>query len=341
MFTVNRAARSCANSRTSMKGRLNPMSETVKVAILDDYQNCALRMADWSVLPANVETTVFTDNEPDFDRLIQRLMPFQVVCAMRERTRFDREVMEKLPNLKLIATTGAWNAAIDMEAAEELGIVVSGTGAAPNSTPELTWGVILALIRQIPAEVASVRSGGWQVAVGGDLQGRTLALMGLGNIGQAMARIGKAFGMNIIAWSQNLTAEKASAAGAVLVDKQTLFREADVVTIHLVLSGRTRGLVGGSELASMKPTARLVNTSRAPIVDEEALIEALQARRIAGAAVDVFDVEPLPSDHPFRKLQNLLATPHIGYVTEDLYRTFYGDAAANIAKWLEANASAA
>jgi phosphoglycerate dehydrogenase-like enzyme len=165
--------------------------------------------------------------------------------------------------------------------------------------------------------------------------------VGLGNIGNEVARIGLAFGMKVIAWSQNLTAEKASAAGAVLVDKQTLFREADVVTIHLVLSGRTRGLVGGSELASMKPTARLVNTSRAPIVDEAALIEALQARRIAGAAIDVFDVEPLPPDHPFRKLQNLLATPHIGYVTEDLYRTFYGDAADNIAKWLEANASAA
>jgi phosphoglycerate dehydrogenase-like enzyme len=196
-------------------------------------------------------------------------------------------------------------------------------------------------MRGIDREAASLKAGGWQTGLGSKLRGKTLGVVGLGNIGNEVARIGLAFGMEVIAWSQNLTAEKASAAGAVLVDKQTLFREADVVTIHLVLSGRTRGLVGGSELASMKPTARLVNTSRAPIVDEEALIEALQARRIAGAAVDVFDVEPLPSDHPFRKLQNLLATPHIGYVTEDLYRTFYGDAAANIAKWLEANASAA
>ncbi len=220
------------------------MSETVKVAILDDYQNCALQMADWSVLPANVEITGFTDNEPDLGRLIQRLMPFQVVCAMRERTRFDRELIEKLPNLKLIATTGSWNAAIDMKAAEELGITVAGTGAAGNSTPELTWGVILALLRRIPDEVNSVRSGGWQVAVGGDLSGRTLALMGLGNIGSAMARIGTAFGMKIIAWSQNLTEEKATAAGARLVDMDTLFREGDFVCIHTVLSTRTRGLVG-------------------------------------------------------------------------------------------------
>src|ERR1700753_1057921 len=263
------------------------MSEIVKVAILDDYQNCALQMADWSVLPPNVEVTVFTENEADFDRLIQRLMPFQVVCAMRERTRFDREVMEKLPNLKLIATTGAWNAAIDMQAAEELGIVVSGTGAAGNSTPELTWGVILALIRQIPAEVNSVRSGGWQVAVGGDLQGRTLALMGLGNIGGAMARIGKAFGMNIITWSQNLTAEKAEAHGARLVDMDTLFRDGDFVCLHTVLSTRTRGLVTARELGLMKKSAYLINTSRGPIVDEPALIDALKKKQIGGAGVRV------------------------------------------------------
>jgi phosphoglycerate dehydrogenase-like enzyme len=310
------------------------MSDTVKVAVLDDYQNCALRMADWSVLPANVEVTVFTDNEPDFDRLIQRLMPFQVVCAMRERTRFDREVMEKLPNLKLIATTGAWNAAIDMAAAEELGIVVSGTGAAANSTPELTWGVILALIRQIPAEVNSVRSGGWQVAVGGDLQGRTLALMGLGNIGQAMARIGRAFNMNVIAWSQNLTAEKAEAHGARLVDMDTLFREGDFVCIHTVLSTRTRGLVTARELGLMKKSAYLINTSRGPIVDEAALIDTLERKSIAGAALDAYVPEPLPADHPFRRLTNLIATPHIGYVTEDTYRIFYGETVDNIANFL-------
>jgi phosphoglycerate dehydrogenase-like enzyme len=310
------------------------MSETVKVAILDDYQNCALQMADWSVLPANVEMTVFTDNEPDLGQLIQRLTPFQVVCAMRERTRFDRELLEKLPNLKLIATTGAWNAAIDMQAAEELGITVSGTGAAPNSTPELTWGVILALIRRIPDEVNSVRSGGWQVAVGGDLQGRTLALMGLGNIGSAMARIGKAFGMNVIAWSQNLTEEKASAAGARLVDMDTLFRDGDFVCIHTVLSTRTRGLVTARELGLMKKTAYLINTSRGPIIDEAALIDVLERGAIAGAALDAYVPEPLPADHPFRRLTNLIATPHIGYVTEDTYRIFYGETVDNITAFL-------
>lgn len=315
------------------------MSETVRVAILDDYQNCALRMADWSVLPANVEITVFTDNEPDFDRLIQRLTPFQIVCAMRERTRFDRELIEKLPNLRLIATTGSWNAAIDMAACEELGITVAGTGAAGNSTPELTWGVILALIRRIPDEVNSVRSGGWQVAVGGDLQGRTLAIMGLGNIGQAMARIGRAFGMNVIAWSQNLTAEKAEAHGARLVDMDTLFREGDFVCIHTVLSTRTRGLVAARELGLMKKTAYLINTSRGPIVDEAALIDVLEQGAIAGAALDAYVPEPLPADHPFRRLPNLIATPHIGYVTEDTYRIFYGETVDNIANFLAGNPS--
>jgi phosphoglycerate dehydrogenase-like enzyme len=310
------------------------MPETVKVAILDDYQNCALSMADWSVLPANVEITVFTDNEPDLGRLIERLMPFQIVCAMRERTRFDRELIEKLPNLKLIATTGSWNAAIDMQAAEELGILVSGTGAAANSTPELTWGVILALLRQLPAEVNSVRSGGWQVAVGGDLHGRTLALMGLGNIGSAMARIGAAFGMKIIAWSQNLTEEKAAAAGARLVDKDTLFREGDLVCIHTVLSTRTRGLVTAHELGQMKKSAYLINTSRGPIVDEAALIDVLTRKAIAGAALDAYVPEPLPADHPFRTLPNVIATPHIGYVTEDTYRIFYGETVENIAAFL-------
>jgi phosphoglycerate dehydrogenase-like enzyme len=310
------------------------MSDAIKVAILDDYQNCALSMADWSVLPANVEITVFCDNEPDLGRLIERLMPFQIVCAMRERTRFDRELIEKLPNLKLIATTGSWNAAIDMKAAEELGITVSGTGAAGNSTPELTWGVILALLRQIPAEVNSVRSGGWQVAVGGDLYGRTLALMGLGNIGSAMARIGAAFGMKIIAWSQNLTEEKAATAGARLVDKDTLFREGDLVCIHTVLSTRTRGLVTAHELGLMKKTAYLINTSRGPIVDEAALIDVLTRKAIAGAALDAYVPEPLPVDHPFRSLPNVIATPHIGYVTGDTYRIFYGETVENIAAFL-------
>jgi phosphoglycerate dehydrogenase-like enzyme len=308
--------------------------DIVKIAVLDDYQHCALSMADWTVLPPNVEISIFTSNEPDLNRLVERLMPFQIVCAMRERTPFDRELMEKLPNLKLIATTGSWNAAIDMKAAEELGIIVSGTGAAPNSTPELTWAVILALLRHIPAEVNSLRGGGWQVGVGGDLHGRTLALMGLGNIGTQMARIGTAFGMKIIAWSQNLTEEKATAAGARLVDKDTLFSEGDIVSIHTVLSTRTRGLVGAHELGLMKKTAYLINTSRGPIIDEAALIETLKQKRIAGAAIDAFVPEPLPADHPFRTLPNVLATPHIGYVTEDTYRIFFGETVDNIVGFL-------
>jgi phosphoglycerate dehydrogenase-like enzyme len=313
----------------------------MKVAILDDYQNVALRLADWSDVRRHAEIVVFNDHLADPSAVIERLRPFDVVCVMRERTPLPREILQQLPNLKLIASTGPRNASIDSPAATDLGIAVTATGYDATPTIEFTWSLILASMRGIDHEAASLKAGGWQTGLGSNLRGKTLGVVGLGNIGNEVARIGLAFGMKVIAWSQNLTAEKASAAGAVLVDKQTLFREADVVTIHLVLSGRTRGLVGGSELASMKPTARLVNTSRAPIVDEAALIEALQAHRIAGAAVDVFDVEPLPPDHPFRKLQNLLATPHIGYVTEDLYRTFYGDAADNIAKWLEANASAA
>ncbi|MET3970912.1 MULTISPECIES: D-2-hydroxyacid dehydrogenase family protein [Bradyrhizobium] len=313
----------------------------MKVAILDDYQNVALRLADWSDVRRHAEIVVFNDHLADPSAVIERLRPFDVVCVMRERTPLPREILQQLPNLKLIASTGPRNASIDSPAATDLGIAVTATGYDATPTIEFTWSLILASMRGIDHEAASLKAGGWQTGLGSNLRGKTLGVVGLGNIGNEVARIGLAFGMKVIAWSQNLTAEKASAAGAVLVDKQTLFREADVVTIHLVLSGRTRGLVGGSELASMKPTARLVNTSRAPIVDEAALIEALQARRIAGAAIDVFDVEPLPPDHPFRKLQNLLATPHIGYVTEDLYRTFYGDAADNIAKWLEANASAA
>jgi len=269
------------------------------------------------------------------------LRPFEVVCVMRERTPLPREILQQLPNLKLIASTGPRNASIDTRAAADLGIAVTATGYDSAPTIEFAWSLILASMRGIDREAASLKSGGWQTGLGSNLRGKTLAVVGLGNIGKEVARIGLAFGMKLIVWSHNLTEEKASAAGATLVDKQTLFREADVVTVHLVLSGRTRGLIGAPEFALMKPTARFVNTSRGPIVDEAALIEALQARRIAGAAVDVFDAEPLPPDHPFRKLENVLATPHIGYVTEDLYRTFYGDAAANIAKWLEANATTA
>jgi phosphoglycerate dehydrogenase-like enzyme len=311
----------------------------MKIAILDDYQDVALRLADWSDVRRRAEIVVFNDHVGEPSAVIERLRPFDVVCVMRERTPLPREILQQLPNLRLIASTGPRNASIDTRAAADLGIAVTATGYDSTPTIEFTWSLILANMRGIDREAASLRSGGWQIGLGANLRGKTLAVVGLGNIGKEVARIGLAFGMKVIAWSQNLTAEKANAAGATLVDKQTVFREADVVTVHLVLSGRTRGLIGAPEFALMKPTARFVNTSRGPIVDEAALIEALQARRIAGAAVDVFDVEPLPAGHPFRKLDNVLATPHIGYVSEDLYRTFYGDAAANIAKWMEVNAT--
>jgi phosphoglycerate dehydrogenase-like enzyme len=314
----------------------------MKIAILDDYQDVALRLADWSDVSRHAEIVVFNDHVAEPSAVIERLRPFDVVCVMRERTPLPREILQQLPNLKLIASTGPRNASIDSQAATDLGIAVTATGYDSTPTIEFTWSLILANMRGVDRETASLKAGGWQKGLGSNLRGKTLAVVGLGNVGKEVARIGLAFGMKVIAWSQNLTEETAaSAAGATLVDKSTLFREADVVTVHLVLSGRTRGLIGRSEFALMKPTARLVNTSRGPIVDEAALIEALQARQIAGAAVDVFDVEPLPPDHPFRKLENVLATPHIGYVTEDLYRTFYGDAAGNIAKWLEASATAA
>jgi phosphoglycerate dehydrogenase-like enzyme len=311
----------------------------MNVAILDDYQNVALRLADWSGVRRRAEITVFNDHVADTSAVVERLRPFDAVCVMRERTPLTREILQQLPNLKLIASTGPRNASIETQTAADLGIAVTATGYDSTPTIEFTWSLILASMRGIDREAVSLRAGGWQTSLGSNLRGKSLGVVGLGNIGREVARIGLAFGMKVIAWSQNLTEEKASAAGATLVGKQTLFREADVVTVHLVLSSRTRGLIGAPEFALMKPNARFVNTSRGPIVDEAALIEALQARRIAGAAVDVFDVEPLPPDHPFRKLDNVLATPHIGYVTEDLYRTFYADAAVNIATWLEANAA--
>src|ERR1700675_2677463 len=309
----------------------------MKVAVLDDYQNVALRLADWSAVRQHAEITVFNDHVADPSAVVERLRPFEVVCVMRERTPLTREIIEQLPRLRLIASTGPRNASVDTQAAAERGILVTATGYDSTPTIEFTWSLILASIRRIDREAASLRAGGWQTGLGSNLRGKSLGVVGLGNIGREVARIGLAFGMKVIAWSQNLTQEKASAAGATLVDKEALFREADVITVHLVLSGRTRGLIGAPEFALMKPTARFVNTSRGPIVDEAALVEALQAREIAGAAVDVDDVGPLPLDHPFRTLDNVLATPHIGYVTKDLYRTFYADAAASIATWLEAH----
>jgi phosphoglycerate dehydrogenase-like enzyme len=258
---------------------------------------------------------------------------------MRERTPMTRDIIERLPNLRLIASTATVNASIDLAAAAERGVQLVHTGYSSAPTVELTWALILADARHLVVETTAVRGGGWQQSVGEDLNGRTLGLLGLGNIGSAVARIGKAFGMNLIAWSQNLTAERAAAVDAVLVPKEKLFQQADVITIHLVLSRRTRGLVGAPELRLMKRTARLVNTSRGPIVDEAALVDVLRKGEIAGAAIDVFDQEPLPSNHPFRQLPNVLATPHIGYVSRGLYQRFYQDTVENIREWLDAKAA--
>jgi phosphoglycerate dehydrogenase-like enzyme len=311
----------------------------MKIAILDDYQNIALRMADWSPVASRAEISVFNDHVADPEELVKRLLPFDVICVMRERTPLPREVIERLPQLKLIASTGSRNASIDVAAAKERGIRITATGYRSTPTIEMTWALILASERHIVQESNSVRAGGWQASIGRELDGKVLGVLGLGNIGGQVARIGRAFGMQVIAWSQNLTAEVAREAGATRVSKDELFRRADIVTIHLILSDRTRGLVGAREIALMRPTSRLINTSRGPIVEEAALIEALQSRRIAGAALDVFDHEPLPPNHPFRHLDSVLATPHIGYVGESLYRTFYGDVVAAIAAWLDAPSS--
>lgn len=307
----------------------------MKVAILDDYQNAARRLANWTAVERRAEITVFSDHLFDADAIVERLQPFDVVCVMRERTPLTGAILARLPKLKLIASTGPRNASIDMPAAAAQGIQVTGTGYSATSTVEMTWALILAASRYVVDEVAAVRAGGWQTQVGQELHGRTLGVLGLGNIGRDVARIGRAFGMKIVAWSENLTPEAAAAAGAEWVSREALFRQADILTVHLILSARSRGLVGAADLALMKPTARLVNTSRGPIVDEAALVACLRARAIAGAAVDVFEIEPLPANHPFRALDNLYATPHVGFVAEDLYRTFYGEAAAAIARWLE------
>jgi phosphoglycerate dehydrogenase-like enzyme len=311
-----------------------PNHAKVKVAVLDDYQNVALEMADWSLLEG-ADITVFNDHLDDAERVIDRLLPFDVLCVMRERTPLTHEIIERLPNLKLIASTGLENASIDLDAAVKRGIEVVHTGYSSTPTVEFTWAMILAMARNIGLESYSLRQGGWQVSMGEELAGKTLGLLGLGRVGSAVANIGRAFGMNVIAWSQNLTSERALASGVKLVSKEALFRTADFLSIHVRLSPRTRHLVGQAEFAQMKPASRLINTSRGPIVDEAALLKSLTSGQIAGAAVDVYDIEPLGNPHPLRELPNVLATPHIAYVTDELYRTFYGDTVQNIVRWVE------
>ena len=306
----------------------------VRVAVLDDYQDVARKMTDWSVLPADVEVAVFRDHLTDQAAVARRLKDFDIVMAMRERTPFPRTLLEQLPRLRLLTTTGMRNAAIDMQAAADCNVLVCGTGGILYPTAELTWGLILSLLRHIPDEDQATRAGRWQVSMGLGLNGKTLGLMGLGRLGSEVARVGNAFQMDVIAWSQNLTAERAAERGATLVSKDELLARADILSIHLVLSARSRGLIGHQELNRMKPTAYLINTSRGPIVDEAALIAALHDGTIAGAGLDVFDEEPLPLDHPLRRTANTVITPHIGYVTQETYTVFFAETVENIQAFL-------
>ena len=305
-----------------------------RIAVLDDYQSVAATYADWSQVPEPLEVVEFHDHLADEDALAARLEPFDIVVAMRERTPFPRSLLARLPNLRLLVTTGAKNASVDVAAAAERGVTVCGTGAHPSGPVELTWALILAVARHLPQEDATVRAGGWQQTVGTDLAGATLGVVGLGRLGEKVARIGAAFGMDVVAWSQNLTDERAAEVGVRRVTKDELLSTADVVTIHLQLSDRTRGLIGRDELGRMKQTAILVNTSRGPIVDEAALIDALAEKRIAGAGLDVFDTEPPPADHPLRGEPRAVLTPHLGYVTHATYEVFYRGAVEDVAAYL-------
>jgi phosphoglycerate dehydrogenase-like enzyme len=303
---------------------------------LDDYQDVTRKLGDWSSIADKVELHVLTDHIDGRDGVAAALSDAEIVIAMRERTPFDRALFERLPKLKLLVTTGMRNAAIDMKAAAERGVIVCGTGLSPSPTAELTWGLIQALLRHIPAEYENLKHGGkWQLTVGRELSGARLGIIGLGRLGSRVARVGLAFDMKVSAWSKNLTPERCAEVGVQHAGSlDELLRSSDIVTIHLVLSDRTRGLIGARELGLMKPTALLINTSRGPVVDEAALIAALKERRIAGAGLDVFDREPLPPGHAFRTLDNVVATPHLGYVTEETYRICYGEAVENIAAWL-------
>jgi len=306
-----------------------------RVALLDDYQDVALSMADWKSLPAGTEVVVFKDHLAAEDAVAGRLADFDIVMALRERTPFPRTLLERLPKLKLLITAGMRNASIDMKAAADRGVTVCGTAGLPYPTAELAWGLILSLMRRIPAEDRATREGRWQTSLGLGLNGKTLGVLGLGTLGSRAAKVGLAFEMDVLAWSQNLTAERAKEIGVMLVPKDELLARSDIVSIHLVLGERTRGLIGARELGLMKRSAYLINTSRGPIVDEAALIRALGDGTIAGAGLDVFDEEPLPLDHAFRRLPNIVITPHLGYVTSETYRIFYGHAVEDIKAYLD------
>ncbi|AKJ03826.1 phosphoglycerate dehydrogenase-like enzyme [Archangium gephyra] len=304
----------------------------MKIAILDDYQRIARGLADWSRLPAGSEPTVFDRPLAEEER-VAALQPFEVLVIMRERTPFPAALLERLPHLRLLVTTGGRNAAIDLEACRARGITVCGTGNVGAPTAELAWGLILALVKRIPAEERALRSGAWQTGLTEGLAGKRLGVVGLGKLGTQVARVGQAFGMEVVAWSQNLTAERAAEVGVRRVEKQELFATSDVISLHLVLGERTRGIVGAGELNAMKPTAWFVNTSRAGLVDEPALLAVLREQRIAGAGLDVFPIEPLPAHHPLLTLPNVVLTPHLGYVTRENYAVFYRDALEDILAW--------
>jgi phosphoglycerate dehydrogenase-like enzyme len=307
----------------------------LRIALLDDYQDVALKMADWNRLDGRAQVEAIHEHISDLDRLAARLLPCDAVMMVRERTKFPRTLFERLPNLKLLITAAMWNVAIDLDAATEHGVQVCGTGDWSFATAELALGLMLSLARHIPHEDRAMRAGGWQTTLGVGVHGKTLGVLGLGSLGGQMARLGRTLGMEVLAWSQNLTAEKAAAGGAQLVSKDELMARSDFISIHLKLSDRTRGLIGARELGLMKPTAYLINTSRGPIVDEAALLEHLQAKRIAGAGLDVYGVEPLPVDDPLRRLENVVLLPHVGYVVEQNYRVVYSDTLEDIEAFLD------
>jgi len=306
---------------------------SVQIAVIDDWQNVASGVVDWSALESVGQVHFLHDYPADTATMVERLQGFEVICVMRERSTFDKALLQGLPKLKLLVTGGMRNAAIDLPAAKALGITVCGTDSYKQAAPELTWALIMASTRNLLAEANSLRAGGWQVGLGGDLHGKTLGILGLGSIGQKVAQFAQVFGMRVIAWSENLTPERAAASGVTWVSKKELFEQADILTVHLVLSDRSRGLVDAEALGWMKPSARLVNTARGPIVDEHALVQALESGRLAGAALDVFAEEPLPANHPFRRLPTVLATPHVGYVSEQNYRQFYAQMIEDIHAW--------
>ena len=307
-----------------------------RCAILDDYQNVALKSADWSKVATELDCKIFNEHLGSQENVIKALQGFEIICAMRERTAFPRAVIEKLPDLKLLITTGMRNASIDVAAAREHGVVVSGTPATGNPTSGIAIGLMLELTRRIGYENARLKAGApWQSTIGLDLEGLTLGVIGFGKLGARTSRIAQAFGMKVMAWSQNLTPEKCKAVGVEYAQKDELFRQSDLITIHVVLSQRTRGLVGAKELALMKPTAYIINTSRGPIIEEGALLAALREKRIAGAGLDVFDIEPLPVDHPLRKMDNVVLTPHLGYVSLQNYRAYFSGVVDDIRAYLD------